>query len=1691
MHAWATSWGTTESAEWALTLAADGQGTLTPPVDAVGVYRLSLTTDVLAPGASEDDSAVAVETTLEIRPAVVEAAWLWPLASRSVYAAGEAIPFRLQSTSATAVPGAQVDLVGASGVLASWRGATPSGGPYEIPPEITHALDSGLYRLRVSPPPGFSTTDALLRIGARLGSSPYPFVEHGDMIRVTMPADIAPYGRAPQIDPLRAAAIAAGRAQRAARRGTGMIIERIGAADTTTPVPLLSPPGLTSNVVTAPALTLQAYLAEVVGWLGAVGLQHMAILVANDAAVGTAPDGTLILMSLDNFANDALPATLDSLRVTTPALQDKAGFRGWCWAANWWTIPAQELGNLAESQGYTPRLQQEFADVLGQVAARSLVTATSGPVANPCAWPPVTFANVDEVDLHRQSEQIAWPFHAPFAADFYARPGKRALAHPQLFNDRGTGEQLLPVLLNTLGRGAATAGNLQGTPPWGAGDDEARLAYRGSGSTSRALARLLAFYGNWWTSLASDDRIAILARRSTFQADSTWSGDLPAHLAAVYFAHTCCLYAQRTARIVFDDDLLDGTTMLDQFDLLVLVDEQQPLESPLTAVLAAASTRTSPRGPLRIVCDASCSDAISSNYQLLLAPAQGAVSFAGFNVVASSDYSHWVSRDAVATCLDTLTPALDALLGPADRTTVTGSTAPGTVVHARSALKARYLLIVDDTPLPLEPPQLWRATLRCASRLPSVAQLPLQLNGTQTVYDVFAGTAAVFGPSGSVSLDLRALPGRLLAVLPAPVSSVRVSGPSRLQAGQTFHVQVEAVDANDQPLAASLPVQLTLSDDNGTVIEAQVIACAGVAAQASFTTPARPLPATLHLQAIELLSGCEASLDLAVDALPTPVDLAAAAPLPPDATDLSLAANTPTGAPRWTTTAPAATHFGPHAREIALTDSGGLAVIATADYGENVYALDTATGAQQWTACAGQFTAFSVSGLAHGVAAGGFTFTTSDQLGDLFDAEGYGLYFFDDTGAFLNRIAGVGRPRRMSHRFRPDYCMDPQTRFAISQDGTLVISTGNLGLAAWQRDGDLWRQLWTHDTRDRSVQPIALAHATITIWPFVVPRDALFIADEKQVTLLDAITGLAVGSKSLPDASGRGRITELIVGDDQRSGAIVTDINGGCVYLVYLESNYAITTAKIPGGVRHCTLSHDSQFVAISDGTELRIHDAAGALCWSLPADDVLDEAQFSPDDSSIAVLSHLGTLYVLAASDGNLIYREELESVAALAWLPEGDLTVADWSGTVSRRDSSNGLAALWTTKLQPGHDQQPLLDRLARGDPGPTYRAAPPAAATMPDPGSTPLLQPHNVAITLAGGASGELGWLHNDNSTPPQNPLFDVPTVEFFAERPDSTTLIELDFWRQLATVDSLTLDHGSAPPETWLRDVEVYYWDRTQDTWPHHATLVFDAAAQTRGMPPTPATRKLRLALPWGLVTNLTLTKIQTGGTFTGYSHPDVVAAGSNAPGLVRLFDSRLHDMPGNANAILDYTRIDSDPTRTLPIPGCNYYLVCETTSPYAGPHRAAPQVDPQMNTLPDWEFEISDSIQGSGPPQFAYLQFAWQALDPAVTGLGLRLGSNPAATRNAWNIMIGTPTFDANDFGTDVTLIPPPPGQWQQWHYVRVNLSQNLLIGSTFPATIRSMFLAALGGEVAFDQIVLARTLTDLPDPPAGIVPMTA
>jgi hypothetical protein len=118
--------------------------------------------------------------------------------------------------------------------------------------------------------------------------------------------------------------------------------------------------------------------------------------------------------------------------------------------------------------------------------------------------------------------------------------------------------------------------------------------------------------------------------------------------------------------------------------------------------------------------------------------------------------------------------------------------------------------------------------------------------------------------------------------------------------------------------------------------------------------------------------------------------------------------------------------------------------------------------------------------------------------------------------------------------------------------------------------------------------------------------------------------------------------------------------------------------------------------VAFVAANQLKLSSLPDGLQQILPADDTLHSPRFSPDGKRVVACSDLGSVYVVG-SDGRLLWQRDLGALAAPAWLPDGDLFLATWMGTMMRLDGQ--YAERWRTRLEaptPGRSvDAPVPDR------------------------------------------------------------------------------------------------------------------------------------------------------------------------------------------------------------------------------------------------------------------------------------------------------------------------------------------------------------------------------------------------------------
>ena len=1028
-------------------------GAVTVPADAGGFYQLRVTP---ARGGAADE--YTVETVVEVRrPGAKGSASVFTPLNRVYYGQGERIPVSvvIRTAGGDAPPDrVTVRLLDGDQVLAEGVVHPEVGKPalLALPPSLTAALRPGDYLLTAEAP-GLTPAPQTLVIGAGLRERPtFHIVQHGDY------HDAFPKSGALDTPEATAAHLA-----RSRKLGVNLFVDRLGS-----PIgPLgaigqtLTPDGLAERAKADPRspapekATFEGPVRRTVGAYGSFGIEEQAILLNMDAGL---PAGTgFDARTPEQFA--------DAITKATTGFDGYPALRGWSWAANWWigklgaeaaATPEQKaayqaaLKRAKETGAWDPVLDQASDLMLGHAVAAEQqfravlhkvgpgkVSDMTGPYRAVGVDPPVTFRNADEVDLQYQAEQIQPPQATPHNVDFCKRPGKPAWGHPEMWNDDGTGGMIYPTVLQMVMRGADGVGWSGNAPDWPVGQDDPRSGGPGAASVYRNLDGLLNQYGPWLVTIENADRTAIVVSSRMLRIDD-WSKIGGWYFDRLFEAYNGCLHAHRPASFVFAEDATPE--ILKKYKAVLVVGQRVELDPPLAAALKAASA-----GGTAVFYDGTCRPEVVKDFtplgiafdKLLQEPSawQDDSAYARFPVY----FTEYAA---------TLRKALGASVPP-----VAACDEPGVMLTERQSGDARFVWAVNNVPTGLDPGLAWRVGLLMSQRAPLVTKLTLDADG-RAVYDVFAQRRAA---GNEVEADLRTMPARLYAILPAPIRGVTVRGPSVVPLGRSFTWEAAVVDANGKPFHARLPIRVRLLASDGAVVAEKFASSGGDSLGGTFVLPLNLPPGPASIEVVDLISGKSARLAMKVQARDKPASIPLAdapsdeaAPLPADAT----ANGTAAGA-----LPPAESAFGPHFRSVAVSADGSTVLLGAFNWDQNLYALDAGTGQVRWRGRVGHHFAYAPAAAGRGFVVQGF---------DLSSAEGYHLYRVAADGQPERRYALYGLPKRATSWAAGAQMVDPIDHFAAAPDGSWAASSGDLGLAVWDRDGKLlWSLDWWKTERKR------------------------------------------------------------------------------------------------------------------------------------------------------------------------------------------------------------------------------------------------------------------------------------------------------------------------------------------------------------------------------------------------------------------------------------------------------------------------------------------------------------------------------------------------------------------------------------------------------------------------------------------------
>ncbi|MEI6520309.1 MAG: WD40 repeat domain-containing protein [bacterium] len=1434
---WANPIGTTEYKELKI-----NNETLTVPADCAGIYQVKVTPET-QPIQYDKASEYLVRTAIEIRqPDTKGSISVLTPNNRVYWGQGDEIPVRIVVRAAE-IPGKVIiKMKNNAGVAVIEKTVDIKPGEKEcslsLAPTMLAGITVGKYILQAEIP-GLTSVPQNITIGSGIQPQLFTYVQFGDY-GATYPQVAIPNGYWEGPDEV------AAHLKQTSKMGINMLVDRIGS-------PLQIPDltgdhrirGIGENIAkkldadplsTAPdKARLDAALLQTMAGYSSLGITEMAEPLGMDAG-----------LPLNTGYDARKPEDMcKNITITTQALKSFSSFRGWVLSMNWWNFGGlkDDAVDDAEAKAYTDALKiakdtGKWDPVLDKVSNRrysfgvdaqklftdtaravspNIITANSAPYRKVEAYPPVSLSNVDEVDLHIQWEQVAPPYTFAHNVDFYKRPGKRAWAHPEVWNDAGTGDQALPALFDMIMRGADGVGFSGKAHPWGIKPEDNRLSDHGYLSFWRSLGEVTKNYGAWFTTLKNNDTVAIVADGRQFRIDE-WQHITGRHFARLWEAYTTCMYNHTPASIIFTDDMTPNS--LNKYKAVILVDQWVEMEPKLAETLKNAKAAGT-----AIFYDDTCRKELMADFTSL------GIKFDKFEKdpsQAGDDGAYWRFQSYVRANLPAVAKAINAV-----------TTAPAAVdidevfISESNNGDGKVLFAVNNTVPALDPGQMWRVSLALTSRVPVIAPIKLPADA-KYVYDVFA-MKKVDVKDGIVQADLRTIPARVYAMLPAEIGRINLQTTPPQKDGEKYNLSVKVQDTNGNPINFDIPVHIRLFDISGKAIEDEIISVGKDGFSKDYSAKNYSV-----IDAKELLSGISAKKQFVMAVgkwfdVPNTV-----------ATEKS---------------------FGPHIRDMVLSADGTTLFLNANNWDNNLYAIDTKAAAVKWRGRVGHYFAFAPQALKNGFAVQGFDFNS---------AEGYHTYLVGNDGKLARRFALYGLPKRLVHRFVPAILNDRINNFAVAPDGSWVASAGDLGLAVWNADGKLlWKQDWWKKERHT---------ATLA----VQSDNKLIVIEGMLMTIYQAADGTRMWQQSL---AATGEVRSIRVNNDGHTIAIQTTTEGGRVFVQ--RDGKPLTTLITNSGT--IDLSADGSTVAVTEDNLLKLYSITSGLQWTFACDNTARCPHISPDGKQVTVTSDLGSLYILNI-DGTLQMERDLGAVATTVWLRDNTLVAGTWEGTISWFANNILVKSM---RIQPDPAITDMRDKLLKDDGAPTTRISEWSNAEAQAKPITPNLLADNKAIIRfvpSGNWGGEIALQQNANllydgkTDPPADTWLGWHNVNQFAETSPFNYLL-LDFFNTRVKLTGITLVEDASHPESWLRDATLEYWDVTKEQWLPIMPLLSNSAVHTHILPQSVEAARFRIVMPWGLVGNLRLAEIVMHGDTLGSSHPDVIA---KKP-LAVLFDENEDDM----------------------------------------------------------------------------------------------------------------------------------------------------------------------------------------------------
>jgi len=943
----------------------------------------------------------------------------------------------------------------------------------------------------------------------------------------------------------------------------------------------------------------------------------------------------------------------------------------------------------------------------------------------------------------------------------------------------------------------------------------------------------------------------------------------------------------------------------------------------------------------------------------------------------------------------------------------------------------RFIWAIRNQMLDLEYGDMWRIGLIMAAQTPVTVDMTLHAKG-YAVYDVFANKELSRNVNDTLTInaDFINTPARLYAVLPAPMGRVVLRANNQANFGQAYNFTIEVQDSNNRLFNTVIPISYKLLDVNGNILaEDYTFSSAGEGFWGQVNIPLNVDGNSVKLIAAELISGKEASINISL------VNRRYLSFTTADTVDTAVMPNAAINGTEVGIFGKVDDRFGIHFKDIKVSKDERTAIINAMNFDNNIYSFDLETGDIVWSKRIGHHFAYDHIFLDNGIAAQGF---------DLNTYEGYHLYLMDNNGNPIRKFATFGLAKRATNWSTASVLLDRINNFAIAENKSYVAASGDFGLIVWDINGkELWRQDWWKDERKR-------------VYLYTLDNNSFVSLDKMKATCYNAADGKIIWEQVLDNT---GTLEFLVKAKDSNVIALYSDTKSGKVYL--LKDGVLINTFATYADAME--LSPDGNYLAITNKSQLRYYNVWENILWSYNSLDKVRNPAISLDGKRIAFSDDLGIFFVMNTENGEELYKEDLKGLGVTRWLSDNSLIVATWNGRFIKYDVN--YKKVWS--------KVPRAEIIGKYDAKLVENIPVIRILGISNAEATPNMNLEDNLLRQCQPSVGMFydpiahedpkSWLNDVNkfydmdTTPLENPWINWSLIQMVDSGWVGRYTFQIDTFNTQLEITGITFHEDPRYKESWLRDVRLEYWDPALEEWKLGPYMISDAVVHTHMFDTPVSASKIRFVSTGGgswPIGNIRLTELVLHGKTVGASHPDVVA---KRP-LAVLFDEKDGDlMPGPVMMGEGWGRpfvIKYDDAFTG---GKSIALTKEGGT--------APQYIREYggHVVPGWLFEI---VENPDFGQYRYLQFAFKSLSTETTQFSVLLSSVHLS-------------FGGNEdiIGTLVPITVVDNNIATGWTTVRADL---WMLNRNRDFILNSIWLSSKGGGVAFDQIVLGRTLDDLP-----------